>query len=170
MLDFDFENSIGYWVFATAHSLACAMNEELAAHGITSRQWEVLACISHAGQLSQSELADLMHIEAPTLVGVLDRMERDGWIQRVTDGNDRRRKLIRPTDRAEEQWGRMVACALAVRARALQDLPEDDLRRVRETLRAICENMSPTLGERPMSSVEQITAAAVAAAAPAGGS
>ncbi len=97
MLDYDFENSVGYWVFATAHALSCAMNEELAAHGITSRQWEVLACISHDGELSQSELAERMHIEAPTLVGVLDRMERDGWIVRITDDNDRRRKLIRPT-------------------------------------------------------------------------
>lgn len=157
MLDFDFENSIGYWVFATAQALAAAMNDELSAHGITSRQWEVLACISHAGALSQSELADRMHIEAPTLVGVLDRMERDGWIQRVTDGQDRRRKLIRPTERAEEQWGRMVACALAVRARALQGLSEDDMRVVRETLRSMCENIGATLAA-PVLSSEPIAA------------
>jgi DNA-binding MarR family transcriptional regulator len=148
MLDYDFENSVGYWVFATAHALACAMNEELVAHGITSRQWEVLACISHDGELSQSELAERMHIEAPTLVGVLDRMERDGWIQRITDDNDRRRKLIRPTERAEEQWGRMVACGLAVRARATQGLDEAELRKLRETLKTMCENMHALVSGR----------------------
>jgi len=148
MLDYDFENSVGYWVFATAHALACAMNEELAAHGITSRQWEVLACISHDGELSQSELAERMHIEAPTLVGVLDRMERDGWIQRVTDENDRRRKMIRPTTRAEEEWARMVACGLAVRARATQHLDEGDLRKLRETLKTMCENMHALVSGR----------------------
>jgi len=148
MLDYDFENSIGYWVFATAHAFGCAMNEELAAHGITSRQWEVLACISHDGELSQSELAERMHIEAPTLVGVLDRMERDGWIVRVTDDSDRRRKLIRPTPRAEEEWARMVACGLAVRGRATQGLSEDDLRRLRETLKTMCENMHALVSGR----------------------
>jgi DNA-binding MarR family transcriptional regulator len=148
MLDYDFENSVGYWVFATAHALACAMNDELAAHGITARQWEVLACISHDGELSQSELAERMHIEAPTLVGVLDRMERDGWILRVTDENDRRRKLIRPSERAEEQWGRMVACGLAVRARATQHLDEDALRKLRETLKTMCENMHALVNGR----------------------
>jgi MarR family transcriptional regulator, transcriptional regulator for hemolysin len=148
MLDYDFENSVGYWVFATAHALSCAMNEELAAHGITSRQWEVLACISHDGELSQSELAERMHIEAPTLVGVLDRMERDGWIVRVTDDNDRRRKLIRPTPRAEEEWARMVACGLAVRARATHGLNEEELRSLRETLKTMCENMHALVSGR----------------------
>lgn len=141
MLHYDFENSVGYWVFATAHALACAMNEELASHGITSRQWEVLAWISHEGELSQTELAERMHIEAPTLVGVLDRMERDGWIQRVTDESDRRRKLIRPTERAEEGWAQMVSCGLQVRARATQGLDEERLQLLRDSLKHLCANM-----------------------------
>ncbi len=111
MLQFDFENSVGYWVFATTHELQRAMNEELAAHGITYRQWEVLAWISMAGEQSQSALAERMSIEPPTLVGVLDRMERDGWIERVPADGDRRKKLIRPTSRVEPLWNRMVACA-----------------------------------------------------------
>lgn len=146
MLEYDFENSVGYWIFRTAHALACAMNEELAAHGITSRQWEVLAWISHEGELSQSELAERMHIEAPTLVGVLDRMERDGWIQRVTDEGDRRRKLIHPTERAAEEWQRMVACGLAVRMRATQGISEERLHELRETLKALRENVLPMVG------------------------
>ena len=32
------------------------------------------------GELSQTELAAKMMVEPPTLVGILDRMERDGWI------------------------------------------------------------------------------------------
>src|SRR5690348_6668127 len=107
----DFENSVGCWVFATMHGLTMAMNEELAALGITYRQWEVLAWISLTGELSQCELADKMSIEAPTLVGVLDRMERSGWIQRVQDEQDRRKKQIRPTEQAGALWTQMVECA-----------------------------------------------------------
>jgi len=148
MLEYDFDTSVGYWVFATAHALVCSMNEELSQHGITSRQWEVLACISHEGELSQTELAERMFIEAPTLVGVLDRMERDGWIQRVTDETDRRRKLIRPTEQAGEQWARMVACGLQVRARATRGLTEDQMQQVRETLKTMCVNMNAMIGPR----------------------
>ncbi len=148
MLNFDFENSVAYWVFKAAHALACALNEELQAHGITSRQWEVLAWLSHEGEMSQTDLAERMFIEAPTLVGVLDRMERDGWIVRVTDETDRRRKLIRTTERCEEQWARMVACGLGIRARALNGLSEDDTQQIRATLKIVCENLGIVAGPK----------------------
>jgi len=141
MLDIDYRKSVGHWVFTAAHAMACAMNDELAVHGITFRQFEVLAWLSRERELSQSDLAERMRIEAPTLVGVLDRMERDGWIQRIPDDNDRRKKLIRPTDRVMPAWAQMVACGEAVRARATRGLSEEQLTALRETLSAICENM-----------------------------
>ena len=49
MLQYDFDKSVGYWIFSTAHEMSRLMNEELAAHGITYRQWEVLAVISCLG-------------------------------------------------------------------------------------------------------------------------
>lgn len=141
MLQFDFENSIGYWVFATAHELACAMNAELQEHGITYRQWEVLAWLSYAGEMSQTELAGKMGIEAPTLVGVLDRMERDGWIQRVPSETDRRKKMIRVTDRVDPVWSQMVQCGLKVRRQATQGLNEEQIKQLRGTLKVMLRNL-----------------------------
>jgi DNA-binding MarR family transcriptional regulator len=138
----DFENSVGCWVFATMHGLTRAMNEELAALGITYRQWEVLAWISFAGELSQCELAERMSIEAPTLVGVLDRMERGGWIQRVPDAQDRRKKLIRPTGQVSSLWTQMVEGADRVTERAVKGLSAEEVDRLRETLAAIRQNLS----------------------------
>lgn len=160
MLQFDFENSVGYWIFATAHELSCAMNEELQAHGITYRQWEVLAWISVAGEMSQSELAARMGIEAPTLVGVLDRMERDGWITRTPSDSDRRKKIIRTTDRVEPVWSQMVACGLKIRQKATQGLSQEQLQSLRETLAAVCENlgsMKPHLREATQVATEALT-------------
>ncbi len=142
MLQFDFERSVGYWIFATAHQLSCAMNDELQIHGITYRQWEVLAWISFSGELSQTELAERMGIEAPTLVGVLDRMERDGWIQRVQSSTDRRKKLIRPTERVEPLWTQMVACGRRVRTRATQGLEEEQITTLRHVLATMRENLT----------------------------
>jgi DNA-binding MarR family transcriptional regulator len=137
VLRFDFEESLGYWICSTSHSLRRALNAELAREGITFRQWEVLAWIAMEGELSQAELADRLGIEAPTLVGILDRMERDGWLDRYACPNDRRRKRIRATEKAETLWARMVECAHAVRARAKEGLSADEL----EQLKAICERI-----------------------------
>jgi MarR family transcriptional regulator for hemolysin len=142
MLQYDFEQSIGCWIFGTAHAMAKAMNEELAAHSITLRQWEVLCWLTFQGEQSQSALAENMRIEAPTLVGVLDRMERDGWIERVSDPGDRRRKLIRPTEQVEPVWAKMVACAQRVRQRATAGLSEEQRESLRDMLAQVRENLS----------------------------
>jgi MarR family transcriptional regulator for hemolysin len=71
---------------------------------VTFRQAQVLGCLALEGSLSQTGLADRMRIEPPTLVGILDRMERDGWIRRDADKTDRRRKLIQPTPAAKPAW------------------------------------------------------------------
>ena len=142
MLQYDFNESVGYWIFSTAHEMSRCMNEELAAHGITYRQWEVLAVVSCVGEMSQSELAEKLRIEAPTLVGVLDRMERDGWIQRVADPSDRRRKIIRPTEQVEPVWNKMVQCALRVRGKATQGFTPEELETSRSLLGRMRSNLA----------------------------
>ena len=142
MLDYDFEESVGYWIFSTAHQLSQTMNEELAALGITFRQWEVLVWLSLRGVTSQSELAGHLRVEAPTLVGVLDRMERDGWIRRTPDPRDRRRKLVEATEQVEPAWAKMAACARRVRSRAIEGIDEATLAVVREALATMRGNLA----------------------------
>lgn len=137
MLKFDFEESVGCWLTLTYQSLRRDMARELAAEGITSRQWEVLCWIAIEGELSQSELSERIGIEAPTLVGILDRMERDGWLERFSCPKDRRRKRMRVTPRAEEEWERISACAKRVRQKAVQGISSDELL----LLRSLCERI-----------------------------
>ena len=54
MLEHDFEDSLGYWTCRTAHAMERAMNEELAAHGITFQQWQVLAWTALEGANAKS--------------------------------------------------------------------------------------------------------------------
>jgi MarR family transcriptional regulator for hemolysin len=143
LLQFDFNDSLGFWVCSTSHAFRRALNAELAKEGITYRQWEVLARIAMQGELSQSELADCLGIEAPTLVGILDRMERDGWLDRYNCPNDRRKKRIRATDKADAVWARMVDCAHRVRLHAKQGLSQEDL----DHLRSVCAKIRTNLEE-----------------------
>jgi MarR family transcriptional regulator, transcriptional regulator for hemolysin len=143
VLQFDFDESLGYWVCSTSHALRRALNAELAKEGITYRQWEVLARIALQGELSQTELADCLGIEAPTLVGILDRMERDGWLDRYNCPNDRRKKRIRATEKADAVWARMIDCAHRVRAQAREGLSQEDL----DHLRSICARIRANLEE-----------------------
>lgn len=145
MLPYDFEESIGYWVCITSHGFERALNEELAPLGITYRQFQVLAWLSHDGELSQAELADRMRVEAPTLAGILDRMERDDWIQRIPAEDDRRKKIIHPTLRVEPVWSEIVECMKRVRARAVVGLTPEQV----ETAKALLGVLRENLGSEP---------------------
>lgn len=56
---------------------------------------ECLDLISREGPLSPSALARRAGLHPATLTGILDRLERGGWIVRERDPDDRRAVLIR---------------------------------------------------------------------------
>ena len=147
MLQYDFEQSIGYWVTIAAHAIHRALDEELAPQGITFRQSQVLAWLALEGELSQVELAAKLMIEPPTLVKVLDRMERDDWITRTSCLADRRKKIIRPNQRAGDVWSKIVECALRVRRQALGGISEAEVQLLINLLRRILTNLGASPAE-----------------------
>lgn len=125
----------------TSVAMRRALTSELSAQNITLRQWEVLVCIVLEGELSQADVADRLGIEAPTLVGILDRMERDGWIERVGCPDDRRRKRIRTTEKSALVWNRMAECAHRVREKATRGFHPEEL----QQLKSLCERLRNNL-------------------------
>ncbi len=148
MLDYDFENSVGFWVCQASHAFQRAFNEELAPQGVTYRQAQVLGCLALEGRLSQTDLAERMRIEPPTLVGILDRMERDVWIRRDGDKTDRRRKLIQPTPAAKPVWTKIVATARRVRTRATRGLSAAQLGQLKKLLGQLQANLQEAQQQR----------------------
>jgi len=143
MLHYDFEASVGYWLVVTANTFQQALNDDLSKHGITYRQLQVLAWLAYAGDaLTQAELAAKMAIEPPTLVGLLDRMEQQGWIARVGCPDDRRKKLVRPAPAAEAIWETMVETLLRVRERATARLAPEQVDSLKDMLRTIQETLT----------------------------
>lgn len=143
MLSYDFRNSMGFWLCITATAMQEALNEELSRHGITYRQFQVLGWLVHDGDdLTQADLAARMRIEPPTLVGLLDRMEQQGWIARVNCPGDRRKKLVRVAPTAEEVWETMVAALIRVRERATAQLSAEQVDALKEMLQLIHEALT----------------------------
>lgn len=141
------EQSIGYWLTITTQAYHRAVTEEMAPHGITYRQSMVISWLMLEGDLSQAELAAKMMVEPPTLVGILDRMERDGWITRHSCPSDRRKKLIRLSPAVAPVWEKIMECAERIRTRATNGLSASELDSLKRLLRRMHENIDgPVLG------------------------
>ena len=144
MINYDFEKSVSYWIGLTAHVFEQALSAELAQSGVTIRQVQVLACLALAGedaQMYQAELAQQMAIEASTLVRVLDRMERDGWIERHDSPVDRRKKLISTTEKVKPHWAAIVEKGDQMQKRATAGIGPAELKQLKATLEKIRVNL-----------------------------
>jgi MarR family transcriptional regulator, transcriptional regulator for hemolysin len=114
----------------------------LAESGGDLTTWIVLNNI--ADEPSQKELAAHMWIEPATLVAHLDRLERDGVVERRRDPDDRRviRVVITPTGRQLHQRLRDVAIACDAEVRAL--LPAADQAVLERSLARLFEHFTST--------------------------
>ncbi len=145
MLEYDFDQSVGYWITMANQSIRRVLTQRLVEQEVTLRQFEVLVWLARNAEYSQSQLAECMGIEPPTLAGVVNRMERDGWIVKTNCEDDRRRCRLQPTAKAEAIWNRSVTLAHEVRAQAIAGISPEDL----ETLQRVCGTIRDNLAQIP---------------------
>jgi MarR family transcriptional regulator for hemolysin len=147
--DYDFEDSLGYWLTVATQALHRTIGNQLAPQGITFRQAQVIGWLVLTGELSQGELVKRMMIEPPTLVRLLDRMEAAGLIVRVGDPSDRRRRIVQLTEAAGPIWSQIAATLRAVRQTAAQGLTPEEQSQLMQLLRKVQANLDGNRPARP---------------------
>ncbi|HEY4341915.1 MAG TPA: MarR family transcriptional regulator [Steroidobacteraceae bacterium] len=99
------------------------MNEELQAEGQSHARWGTLYWISVFGdRVNQTQLADRMGVEQPTLGRVLRELEADGLISRRAPSGDRRARVIELTSASKPLMQKINRIQNSVRARLLTDI------------------------------------------------
>ena len=108
---------------ATAREWRIAIDKRLKDLGVGQSGWMTIAMIAKAKEpLSQRALADLLGIEGPSVVSMLDRLERDGLVRREPSPLDRRVKLAHLTDDGRALYAKVRKEADAFRTAMLDGL------------------------------------------------
>jgi DNA-binding MarR family transcriptional regulator len=100
----------------------------------------VLWCLWNQDGVKTAELARSAGLEPSTMTGLLDRMERDGFVTRADDPSDRRVQVIRLTEsgrKIRETVRRMVDQTLAL---MFHGVSEEDIDKTKAVLRKVLEN------------------------------
>src|SRR4051812_16315070 len=114
------------------------LDQRLKPMGLSQAKWRTLLHLSLAdGALTQSEIASRLGVEEPTLVNLLHRLERAGWVSRKTAQHDRRCKTVHLGPRAEHAIERINATATDLRNELLSEIPAADLQRCMDVLERI---------------------------------
>jgi MarR family transcriptional regulator for hemolysin len=125
------------------------MNEELQAVGQSHARWGALYWIAVFGdRINQTQLADRMGVEQPTLGRVLHKLEADGLIRRRAARGDRRARVIVLTAASRPLMQKINRIQLEVRARLLKNIDPAELAACLAVFAKILDNMDdrPTKG------------------------
>lgn len=128
----------------TARSWRQALDRRLKDLGVGQASWMAIAVIAKARQpLSQTELAHRLAVEDPTMVAMIDRLVKAGFVSRVPSQTDRRVKLVVLTTAGNQLYRRVKTEADAFRAEFLANIDANKLRaatELLETLQAAAES------------------------------
>ena len=110
--------------------------------GLTLSRARLLMELAKADGPIQSDLAGLLDIEQPTLVRLLDGLERNGMIERRAVEGDRRARRVFLTETARAQAQDILDFLAALRAGILQGIAPEELEAALDVLRRTSRNIA----------------------------
>ena len=78
------------------------LSRHLAEQDLTMSQFGVLEALLHLGPLNQKSLAEKLLKSGGNITLVIDNLEKNGWVERQTNPEDRRSVLVHLTAKGEE--------------------------------------------------------------------
>ncbi|GLF90870.1 MarR family transcriptional regulator [Bacillus safensis] len=107
---------------------------------LTPAQYGVLNCLWREGQLSPKQIGELVYLEASTVSGILDKMQKADLIERTIDPNNRRNILVEATQKSLVIRDQVEAATIELNKTALQNLSNDDKVVLKKALSTIINN------------------------------
>ena len=120
--------TFGPLLHGTARAWRQKLDERLKPMGLSQAKWRTLLHLSLARDaLTQAEIAGRLGVEEPTVVALLHRLEKEGWITRRNSTRDRRCKMVLLGRRAQRVITRINATADELRHELLAEIPASEL-------------------------------------------
>jgi len=107
---------------------------------ITPEQWTVLIYLSEQDGVTQQQLCIATYKDKPSMTRLIDAMERNNLVVRITNKFDRRSNTVHLTHLGRETKDRAQKIAIRTLKESLRGLGIEELRVSQEVLRRIFEN------------------------------
>ena len=115
-------------------------NETFRKHGATRVQWIALYYIKKSQGIRQMDLAELMQAQETTIARLINRMVKNGLIERRQDKNDRRAVKLYCTEAGEIKFNELLPVCDDFYCHIIKGIPQKDLDTFRLVLDKLVEN------------------------------
>ncbi len=140
-MDQDLAHELTRAVLTTADTFLREGQRLFRRHGLTAAQYNVLSVLAPApaAGMSQRELGDLLVVDRSNVTGLVDRMEKAGWVRRADDPNDRRVYRVQLTAAGRRLWSEVSPRYAEVVAQVTAGLGEQQARATLKVLQKLRE-------------------------------
>ena len=136
------KNDVGYLIKSINDKLKVRADAELKQYHLTMSQSRVLVYLrSRGGQATQKEIETFLAVAHPTVVGLVSRMEQNGYVT-CWPCEDGRNKYVKLTAQAEAIDKAMQENMHANEEMLLAPLSPGDRERLRDLLLTVAEHLT----------------------------
>ena len=119
------ENQLCFPLYACAKEVTRQYRKPLEELNLTYTQYVVMMALWEQNGMTEGELGKIVHLDSGTLVPLLKRLDKQGYINRIRPENNERRLILSLTDKGEALKERALDIPEAMQG--CIDLPEEEL-------------------------------------------
>ncbi len=119
-----------------------AFGRKLQDSGITRIQWIALYYVKTKKRISQRELSNLMNVQDSSAGRLIDRLERDGLIERERNDSDRRVIYITLSDMGDKLISDLMPIGIKFNNDLVSGIDEEELMIYEKVLKKMISNIT----------------------------
>ncbi|MDH3439930.1 MAG: homoprotocatechuate degradation operon regulator HpaR [Gammaproteobacteria bacterium] len=110
----DFEHSLPMELLKAREAAMARFRPMLRDHGLTEQQWRVIRALADYDKIDASELARRSFLLAPSLTRILQHLESEKLVKRLSDENDQRRSVLTLTAKGQNLFAEVAPDSAAL--------------------------------------------------------
>jgi DNA-binding MarR family transcriptional regulator len=138
---FDIDDCVASIATNAGKKIADNFNEKLKNEGITRVQWIALFYLGKYDSLNQYELGKKMKTKSSTVVRLVDRMEKQGYIIRKKDSEDRRLTFVELTPKGRDMREKLIPLGNEFHMQVKNGIDCEELKIFKKVLNQMIKNV-----------------------------
>ena len=138
------KKNTGYYIKRISDFIEIDVNRELEQFDITFSQARIISFLLNRKekQTIQKDIEDFFELKHPTVIGILQRMEQKGFVVSDIDPQDRRQRIITPTEQAYNLEKEIISHSDELETFMVAGMTEEEVYNLKHLLYKVYKNIS----------------------------
>jgi len=127
--------------------IKCRGRDILNDFDITTPQFNALLLLKEHGDMTIGDLGSQLYLASSTATDLIDRMERNGLVERARDTNDRRVVRLHMLEKGHQMIKEVLENRKRYLSGILSQIPPQEISTLKESLQSLYDLMKPGLSK-----------------------